>query len=156
MRLVCRFGPLVGLNAQYTTPLQFSAVNGDSVDLLAGMPVVTTLGSAMRATARSFGQSLVAGIVIGGVSPTSINGASPTLRVSIRPAGLITLPTYLWSVVSGEPAGLTPDALYYLGLEIGTITLVPPSVVGQLVVPLGVARSTTLFSLLPNIVPLLL
>lgn len=62
--------------------------------------------------------------------------------------GRITLTTGEWDAVTGQVGGLTFGAKYYLDpASPGMMTTTPPSVDGQVLAPLGSAKSTTLFEI---------
>jgi hypothetical protein len=114
-----------------------SGVNGDSVPLLRGMPVVLSAGVFVRASAASQALSNTVGLVA--------LRADPTLEVEILPAGLLSLTVDQWIVITGEIGGLTPGATYYLGADLGTMTTTPPSNPGLSLVELGVALGDAQF-----------
>lgn len=125
----------------------FIAPNGDTVDLLVGMPVVVIGGMVVRARASSWVHSRVSGIVIGGQSPTTIAGAQPTLGARVRTVGMTALEAVQWDVVTGGTGGLVEGADYYLSDMPGMLTTTPPVAAGSYVVPLGRALSSLLLSM---------
>lgn len=138
------------------TQWQYQAPNGDTVPLMAGMPLCAVNGRMIRARADSFVHSVVCGMAVGGAPPTTIPGAYPNLPVLVNPQGLIELDVARWVEVTGDPVGLIPDAVYYLGISPGTMSTSPPQAPGLFVVQVGLARSATIFSLRPVIAPILL
>lgn len=85
-------------------PLEFSAINGDSVTLVPGMPIATgpVAGQVRRGNAASQARSSILGLVT--------VGAAPTLRVHAQPDGAIQLTTEQWDAVTGNVGGLVPRA----------------------------------------------
>lgn len=112
-----------------------SVPNGDSVTLTPGMPVAIVGGMLYRATASSYSLAAVAGLVA--------VGAGITLPVRLLPIGLLTLDVSSWTTITGESGGLTPGAIYYLGLTLGTLTTISPSNAGQFVVEVGQSIDAT-------------
>lgn len=110
-------------------------INGDTGDVLPGMPVIVVGDNLIaRASAASPGLAVVDGI--------AFTFASPTLACMFRSQGRMTLDPGEWDLVTGETGGLFPSALYYLGLDPGTLTSSPPFRVGQSVCPIGKAFSS--------------
>lgn len=117
--------------------------NADTVTIDAGMPVVVFGEDAKRASAASFALAPVIGVVI--------QGAAPTLYIVVDPYGELALTTAQWDAVTGQSGGLTPSAIYYLGLAPGTLTTTPPSSSGQLVCQVGRAMSATSLFVSPQV-----
>lgn len=109
--------------------------NGDAVPLVVGMPVALLGGQFARGNASSQPLSLAVGLVR--------MGAAMTLPVQAQASGSLILPTAFWDVITAGLGGLLPDAIYYLSTVVGQITTTPPNVVGQSIVELGRAISST-------------
>jgi hypothetical protein len=79
--------------------------------------------------------------VLGLVAAVSIaNGASGAIALD----GILVATTAQWDVVAGTTGGLTFKTRYYLDpATAGKITATPPSTVGQYIVEIGIALSTT-------------
>lgn len=60
--------------------------------------------------------------------------------------GRLTLTAGEWDAVTGQSGGLTPGAKYYLSAATaGMLTTTPPSADGEVLAPLGLAKSTIIF-----------
>ena len=71
---------------------------------------------------------------------TIITGASGNVATD----GMFTLTTAQWNTITGGSSGLTAGANYFLSATTaGGLTTTPPSTVGQYVVRVGQALSTT-------------
>jgi hypothetical protein len=79
--------------------------------------------------------------IIGLVNQASIaSGASGLIKIM----GTFTATTGQWDAVAGTTGGLTANTKYYLSAgTAGLLTATPPSVVGQYVIAVGTAISTT-------------
>src|ERR1700738_4853393 len=83
--------------------------------------------------------------VLGLVSDTSITNA---VAGNIMLNGYLTATTTQWDAVFGTTGGLTFGTRYYLSAATaGAATATAPSTVGQYVVELGIAISTTVFKI---------
>jgi hypothetical protein len=127
------------------------APNGELVPMYAGQVVCLCAGRALFARASSARHAQSLGIVIGGVSPTTIFGAAPTLGVRVRTVGEVELPVAQWQA----GAGLIPDADYFLSVDPGCLVTAPPVGAGNYVVRVGRALSPTVLAL-ASPVPILL
>jgi len=95
------------------------------------------VGSVRRAQANALATSRVTGLAL---STTTAAGANLELVTD----GLMTATTGQWDAVTGSAGGLIFDTTYYLDPTTpGRITATAPSTVGQTVVEVGVALSTT-------------
>lgn len=126
-------GPTSAQLAYYVGP------NGDTVPLVLGMPITCVGGQLMRANAGSQAHARVVGLVI--------IAADITLLARVQVAGNVTLGPLTWADIVEEPGGLIPSALYWLSTTPGKITATPPTALGTLVAPLGMAMSPLVFSL---------
>lgn len=62
--------------------------------------------------------------------------------------GRLTLTTGQWDTITGQVGGLTAGSKYYLSpTTSGQMTTAPPSADGQVLSPLGTAKSTTAFEI---------
>ena len=125
------------------------AINGDTVPILPGMPVIVVGDDIVkRASAASQALAGVDGIAFG-------DPADPTMSLLFRSGGRINLMPAQWDLITGESGGLFPGAIYWLGLSPGTLTSSPPFDVGQSVCIVG--KAFTPGSLIVELgVPLLL
>lgn len=106
-------------------------------DLIAGAAVyASAAGHVDKARANASGTSRCRGIAQAAIA----SAASGTVQIN----GVVTLTTAEWDAVAGTSGGLTYDATYYLSPgTAGLLTGTCPSSVGQYVVIVGVALSTT-------------
>jgi hypothetical protein len=141
--------PLVIVNGQIQQ-LQ----SGDTIDIKAeqvnlindeATPVVIcsavypdAAGGFKKAQANAAATKDVCGLVA--QSPSIANGASGAVCID----GLMTATTAQWDAVTGDTGGLTFKARYYLDpTTAGKITKTAPTTVGQYVIEVGEAFSTT-------------
>jgi len=117
--------------------------NGEATAAVIGAPVyVSSADTFMRAQANASASSKAWGMVYD--SPNIANGASG----SVATDGIVTATTTQWDAVTGQSGGLTPGSDYFLSAATeGQMTTTPPSTVGQYVVKLGKALSSTKFDL---------
>lgn len=125
------------LAATITATNDFIAVNGDSITLLPGMPVVagSVSGQVKRGDATSAATSTIFGLVV--------RGAAPTLAIRIQPTSDVILTTQQWDAVTGGSGGLIPGGRYYLDTSPGMITTTPPAAPGTSLTAIGRALSNT-------------
>lgn len=94
-----------------------------------------------KARANSAGTMLFLGLAVAAISNGSVGG--------VQTEGVVTLTTGEWDAVFGTTGGLTFNSLYYMSAATaGLGTATAPTVVGQYVVPIGLAISTTELQLL--------
>lgn len=113
--------------------------NGEaSTALVIGMAVyISAAGAAKRAQANAASTARVAGLW---VDTTTAAAGSGNCAV----AGRLTATTGQWDAVAGTTGGLVFNTPYYLDpANAGKLTAIAPTTVGQLVVQVGVAISTT-------------
>lgn len=105
--------------------------------LIAGAAVYASAADHVnKARANASGTSRCLGLAAAAIS----NGATGTIQVN----GIVTLSTAEWDALAGTTGGLTYDSTYYLSPSTaGLLTATCPTTVGQLVVIVGVALSTT-------------
>lgn len=112
--------------------------NANAGSIVIGCPVYTSAADAVnKAQANASGTSKVTGLV----ADTSIAAsASGTIQTD----GVLTATTTQWDAVAGTTGGLTAGTLYFLDpANAGKITATVPTTVGQYVVCVGKALSTT-------------
>lgn len=112
--------------------------NDNAGSIVIGQPVyVKSNGNVDLARANASGTTKVFGLV----RASSISAAAAG---DIQTSGVLTATTGEWDAATGETGGLTPGVYYYLDAgTAGMLTQTPPSSVGQYVVPVGLASSTT-------------
>lgn len=94
-----------------------------------------------KAKADAMTTAVVAGLVL----DTTILAAGTG---SILSDGRITATTAQWDAVTGQVGGLTAGARYFLSATTaGQLTTTPPSADGQVIAPIGIAKSTTEFEI---------
>jgi hypothetical protein len=115
-----------------------SLMNADSV-ALNGCQVVFSFGSGSckRAKADALGTVTVIGLAAVGDNP-------PGSLMGVVVDGPVTASTSAWDAVTGLSGGLTAGAVYYLSsVTTGWLTTSVPSTLGQFIVRIGVALSST-------------
>lgn len=81
----------------------------------------------------------------------SLETISSTASGQIQTNGVVTLTTGEWDTVAGTTGGLTYNTTYFLSPgTAGLLTATCPTTVGQLVIIVGVALSTTELDLKPT------
>jgi hypothetical protein len=125
-------GDTLGINSE-TGQVEMTATS----TVIAGGPVyVDGADSFDLARANASGTSRAIGLATTGITAA----ATGTVQVN----GVLSLTTAEWDAAFGTTGGLTPDATYYLSPSTaGRGTATCPTTVGQLVVILGIALSTT-------------
>jgi hypothetical protein len=125
--------PIVSATCDFTGYYE----NNDLSDLLRGQPVyLDTSGKWKRATSIPPASNIV-GILDGDDIPVGVSARAQT-------SGIISQPSAQWDEVTGMVGGLVPNAYYFLS-STGTLSYTPPTTVGQAVVRLGMALSSTEF-----------
>jgi len=127
------------IQAPTNTPSIRSVTNSESsASLSFGMPVYSSGADAVkRAQANAKSTAKLAGLVY---DPTIAAGASGNIAQS----GVLVGTTAQWDAVAGTTGGLTFGTLYFLDpANIGKITSVVPSTIGQCNVLVGTALSPT-------------
>jgi hypothetical protein len=119
------------------SPGQFTFTG--AVDALYGQPVYASgAGDVSLAIASSMATSVVVGVIA--AASVAPNGFSALLTAG----DLVTMTAAQWDAIAGTVGGLAPNTTYYLDpATAGHYTSVPPSTVGQTVVPLLFAISAT-------------
>jgi hypothetical protein len=121
---------------------EFNLVNHEATPVVCGAPVyIDAAGGFKKAQANAAGTADAIGLVA--ATPSISNGASGAVSVQ----DVLTLTTAQWDAVTGGSGGLTPGKYYLDPATSGKLTTTAPSTVGQLVVELGRAMSTTDFKI---------
>lgn len=125
--------------------------NDEATPIVIGAPVYNDANDGVKkAKADASGTTNVVGLV----AQASITNATAG---SIQFDGILAATTTQWDAVFGTTGGLTKGVRYFLSAAtagLGTIT--PPSTVGQFVVMLGIAISTTELRLADPFTPIAL
>lgn len=122
--------PISGVNEVIQT-------NDEASPIVIGAPVYNDAADGVK---KAIATTSAASMVLGLVADTTIsNGATGSIGVS----GVLTATTAQWDAVAGTTGGLTFGTRYYLSATSGLITATAPSTVGQYVVEIGIALSTT-------------
>lgn len=117
--------------------------NGNAGSVVKGAPVYLngTASTVDKARANAASTARVYGLVY----DTSISSSATG---SIATDGPVVATTTEWDAVTGQTGGLTPGSMYFLDpATAGKLTTTPPTTVGQLVVKVGDAVSTTEFEI---------
>jgi hypothetical protein len=126
------------LNAPQQGPDVIIQTNNNAGSIVAGAPVYSVANDAVdKAQANASGTTYPIGLV----SVASIaNGAAGAIATN----GVLSLTTAQWDAAFGTTGGLTRNTAYYLSAATaGQGTATAPTTVGQYVVELGRAISTT-------------
>ena len=113
--------------------------NDEASPVVIGAPVYSDANDGFKkARANAAATKNVTGLVA--ISPSIANGATGPVLTS----GVLVATTGEWDAVAGTAGGLTKDILYYLDpATAGKITATAPTTVGQYVISIGHAISTT-------------
>ncbi len=105
--------------------------------LTAGMVVyVSTNDTVNKAKADSGSTAKPVGLCAADIASSAVG--------PVQDSGVLSLTTTQWDAVAGTTGGLTAGTLYYLSAATaGSITSTAPSTVGQYVIQIGLALSTT-------------
>ena len=125
------------LVAPTTSPLGVTLTNASGVTLDPGMVVYPSgADQVSKARANASGTAFPIGMAEASIA----NSSSGNIVIE----GLVTLTTGEWDAVAGTSGGLTAGTTYYLDPSTaGLITSTAPTTVGQFVVEVGRALSTT-------------
>jgi hypothetical protein len=137
-----------GSAPQYVNPatLSVGGANYSSITLNNGSGATTVICTPVYSNATGTYAVANAGgsttkNIVGFLQSTSVTNGTPGTIIT---NGLMTATTAQWDAInSGESGGLTPGATYFLSAAGGYITTVAPTVVGQWVVKVGTALSST-------------
>ena len=128
------------ISSAMNTPSIRSVTNGESSSALTiGMPVYATANDTVkRAQANSKATAALAGLVY---DPTIAAGSAGNIAQS----GVLVATTAQWdAVVTSETGGLSFGSLYFLDpTNVGKITTIVPTTVGQALTRVGRALSST-------------
>jgi hypothetical protein len=117
---------------------QISQTNDEAGAIVIGNAVYNDANDGVKKA-----QSNAAGTknVLGLVSDVTVATGQPAAIIT---AGVLSATTAQWDTVAGTSGGLTRDTIYYLDpATAGKITATAPTTVGQYVVEIGKALSTT-------------
>ncbi len=111
--------------------------NDEAGPLVPGAPVYNDAADGVKnGKADAVGTSQIIGLALTAI-PAAASG-------SIQTSGPMTLTTAQWDAITGLVGGLTFGVRYYLDpASAGMLTPTAPTTVGQLVVEVGIAVSTT-------------
>lgn len=119
------------------------STNNTGAPLVIGTPVYQS-GTADE-VGLADADALATAKVIGLVADVSI---ADTASGNVQTDGRLSATTGQWDVVTGQVGGLTPGAKYYLSAGTpGQMTVTPPSADGNVIAPLGTAKSPTEFEI---------
>lgn len=118
---------------------QFQLINDEATPVVIGAPVYSdAAGGFKKARANAAATVRVIGLV--GQTPSITNAVAGAVTIE----GMLTATTAEWDAVTGDVGGLTFNAKYFLDpATAGKLTKTAPSTVGQYVVYIGIALSTT-------------
>ncbi len=115
-----------------------SKVNGNAGALVIGTPVYVKANGDMDKGQANASATIQ---LLGLVKDVSVAAGVPGV---VQTDGILVATTVEWDAVAGTTGGLSPGTVYYLDPATpGKITATPPSSVGQYVVRIGLALSTT-------------
>jgi len=122
---------------------EFNQVNDEATSIVCGTVVYNdAAGGVKKAQANAAATAKPVGLVA--QVPSIANGVAG----AISEQGILTLTTAQWDAVAGTTGGLAFNTKYYLDpATAGKLTSVAPTTVGQYVVELGQALSTTDFKI---------
>lgn len=116
----------------------FVLTNDESGAVVIGAPVYIDANDGFKkAKADASATSKFFGLAVN--TSTAAAGQTP-----VRTSGVLTATTTQWDAITGGSGGLTAGTLYFLSAATaGLLTTTAPSTVGQYVVEVGMALSTT-------------
>jgi len=118
--------------------LQMTNLNSSPITfgqpLFSVVPLTADLASASNGVTRN---------VVGLVADASI--PAPNGAGNVQASGFLTGTVEQWAAVTGNPAGLNPNMLYFLDLGIGLMTTTPNMDSGNYLCQLGLAYTSTTF-----------
>ena len=122
----------------------FNFVNGEAATtmVIGNVTYISSSGTVKLARANNLDNSKTVGLV--GATTIGVGASGAIFR-----SGILTATQTEWDTVNaefpgGDPDGLTPNATYFLSDAVaGKITPNPPTNAGSVVVPIGVAISST-------------
>ena len=130
------------LNVPTSGTTNTAVSNSEATALAIGMPVYSfATGAVKKALANAFATSGVAGLMFDVSTAAAGTGQMAT-------SGDLSATTAQWDAVTGQTGGLTFNSVYFLDpTTSGKITVTPPTTVGQNLVRIGRAISTTTLSI---------
>jgi len=113
-------------------------INGNAGSIVIGTPVYASANNTVdKARANAVGTTNVVGLVYDASISAAASGG-------VLMDGILSATTDQWDAVAGTTGGLTRDVIYYLSAATaGLLTSTAPSNVGEFVVSVGIAISTT-------------
>lgn len=127
------------LDASVTGGDQAVLTNDEATPVVIGSVVYVDANDGFK-KARSNAAATANAIGIVAKSPSIANGVSGPVTLN----GVVVATTAEWDAVTGQVGGLTFNSMYFVDpATAGKITATAPTTVGQLVVPVGRALSTT-------------
>jgi hypothetical protein len=129
-------------NPAIETVTNNAAAAAGANDIIPGSPVKSNGASTVAlAQADSVANAQVLGLARETIAEDGGTG-------SIGTSGKITLTTGEWDAVTGGSGGLTPTQKYWLDeATAGLLTSTPPSADGEVIAPLGIAKSATILDI---------
>jgi len=126
------------ISVPFSETLTVVQTNNETLSVVIGTPVYNDVASGVKkAKADAAGTTKVLGLV----NDSSITSASSG---EIAIGGIMVATTGQWDVVTGGSGGLVVGTKYYLdAATAGLLTATAPSTVGQYVIEIGIALSTT-------------
>ena len=125
-----------------------AVVNNEAGAVVIGAPMYyQAAGAVQKARANAVGTARVAGLMYDVSTAAAATGNMAT-------DGVMSATTGQWDAVTGQTGGLTFNQIYFLDpATAGKLTITPPVTVGQLVVKIGIAKSSVdmLISIEPEI-----
>jgi hypothetical protein len=118
---------------------QIILTNDESTPVVICAPVyMDAVSGFKKAQANAAGTKNVIGLVA--KSPSITNATAGPVQTN----GVLTATTTQWDAVTADTGGLTFNSVYYLDpATAGKLTKTAPTTVGQYVMPIGLALSTT-------------
>jgi len=112
--------------------------NGNAGSIVIGTPVYASAANTVdKARANAVGTTNVIGLVYDASIASASSGG-------VLMDGILSATTGQWDAVAGTTGGLTRDVIYYLSSSTaGLLTSTAPISVGEFVVSVGIAISTT-------------
>jgi hypothetical protein len=130
------------LNVPSSGTTNTPVTNSEATAVVIGAPVYSfATGAVKKAQANAAGTSSVSGLMFDVSTAAAGVGQMAT-------SGDLSATTTQWDAVTGQTGGLTFNSVYFLDpTTAGKMTVTPPTTVGQSLVRLGKAISTTVMSI---------
>jgi hypothetical protein len=121
---------------------QINLTNDEATAVVIGSPVYADANDGFKKARANAGSTTTPVVGLVAKSPSIAAAASGPVTTD----GLVTATTTEWDAVTGQTGGLTVGTTYYLDpATAGKMTITAPTTVGQYVMKLGKAISTTEF-----------